>query len=109
MTNDVVRRRQEEQKLREQKRLDDFKKRFLRGEAICGEAFLDITKRDGFKIETASKRHFRHWIAAVNYNGSYWTAFKKGRYIVPDLNPCGQIAKDYYKHLISTNENIIKT
>ena len=60
---------EEERKQREKQHqllLDENKRKFLEGEMISGEMFLEITKRDGFDIHIRTKGTFNRHVRGIN-------------------------------------------
>lgn len=75
-------RRQEEVKW--QQELDGEKLKFLNGEYIPANMFLEITKRDGFEIHIRTKGTLNRHVCGLNKSGSI-RFYKKSGCRTPDF------------------------
>lgn len=78
-------RRQEE--VKRQQELDKEKQKFLDGEYIPATVFLEIIKRDGFKIHIRTKGTFNRHVSALNKSGSI-RYYKQRGCRTPDFSGC---------------------
>lgn len=91
------RRVQEEQ---HQRLLNEQKEKFLDGERITGEMFVEITGRDGFDIHIRTKGTFNRHVRGIDRNGT--VSFRKSRAAglrtLPDaIRPCPPIWRSLQK------------
>lgn len=106
--------RKEEARLREEKAreerirrekehdemLDEQKRRFLAGEKIQPEHFLELAKRDGFEIHIRTKGTFAKSVRMFDKWGTiYYIKAKSQR--KPDLTGCQNAIEGYLKLLLS--------
>lgn len=92
---------EEDRKLEEarrQQQLDENKRKFLSGEKITAEMFLEITGRDGFDIHIRTKGTFNRHVAAIDRNGTVSFRKYKGRR-TPDFTGCHKAVADYLEFL----------
>ena len=99
----LERKRKEEQERKEkearwQQLLDENKRKFLSGEKITAEMFLEITGRDGFDIHIRTKGTFNRHVAAIDRNGTVSFRKYKGRR-TPDFSGCHKAVADYLAFL----------
>ena len=99
----LERKRKEEQERKEkearwQQLLDENKRKFLSGEKITAEMFLEITGRDGFDIHIRTKGTFNRHVAAIDRNGTVSFRKYKGRR-TPDFTGCHKAVADYLDFL----------
>lgn len=97
---------EEERKQREKKYqllLDENKRKFLEGEMISGEMFLEITRRDGFDIHIRTKGAFNRHVRGINKNGTISYRNIEGCR-TPYFTGCHKAASDYLSFII-TNRN----
>ena len=78
--------------------LDENKRKFLSGEKITAEMFLEITGRDGFDIHIRTKGTFNRHVAAIDRNGTVSFRKYKGRR-TPDFTGCHKAVTDYLAFL----------
>lgn len=94
----------QEQKHREQKEkeaeeqhqrlLNEQKQKFLDGERITGEMFLEITGRDGFDIHIRTKGTFNRHVRGIDRNGT--VSFRKIKGCrTPDFTGCHKAVSVY--------------
>lgn len=107
-------RRKEEARLREEKAreerirrekehdemLDEQKRRFLAGEKIQPEHFLELAKRDGFEIHIRTKGTFAKSVRMFDKWGTIYYIKAKGRR-KPDFTGCQNAIEGYLKLLLS--------
>ncbi len=110
----VENRRKEEARLREEKAtkerirrekernemLEEQKRRFLAGEKILPEHFLELARRDGFEIHIRTKGTFAKYVRMLDKNGTIHYARTKGRR-KPDFTGCRKAIMDYLRLLSS--------
>ncbi len=85
------RRVQEEQ---HQRLLNEQKEKFLDGERITGEMFLEITGRDGFDIHIRTKGTFNRHVRGIDRNGT--VSFRKIKGCrTPDFTGCHKAVSAY--------------
>ena len=87
-----------EKEARWQQLLDENKRKFLDGEKITAEMFLEITGRDGFDIHIRTKGTFSRHVAAIDRNGTVSFRKYKGRR-TPDFTGCHKAVADYLDFL----------
>lgn len=80
--------------------LNEQKRKFLDGERITGEMFLEITGRDGFDIHIRTKGTFNRHVRGIDRNGT--VSFRKSRAAglrtLPDaIRPCPPIWRSLQK------------
>lgn len=88
--------RQKEQE--HQQWLDEQKQIFMDGEQITAEAFLEVTKRDGFDIHIRTKGTFNRHVRLLDKNGTIHYYKRKG-HCCPDFSGCHKAISDYLKFL----------
>ena len=107
-------RRKEEVRLREEKAreerirrekehdemLDEQKRRFLAGEKIQPEHFLELAKRDGFEIHIRTKGTFAKSVRMLDKKGTIHYVKAKGQR-KPDFTGCQKAIEDYLRLLLS--------
>mgnify|MGYP000828867746 CR=1 FL=1 len=107
-------RRKEEARLREEKAreeiirrekehdemLDEQKSRFLAGEKIQPEHFLELAKRDGFEIHIRTKGTFAKSVRMLDKNGTIHYVKAKGQR-KPDFTGCQKSIENYLRLLLS--------
>ena len=107
-------RRKEEARLRDEKAreerirrekehdemLDEQKRRFLAGEKIQPEHFLELAKRDGFEIHIRTKGTFAKSVRMLDKNGTIHYVKAKGQR-KPDFTGCQKAIEDYLRLLLS--------
>ena len=81
-----------------QQLLDENKRKFLGGEKITAEMFLEITGRDGFDIHIRTKGTFNRHVTAIDRNGTVSFRKYKGRR-TPDFTGCHKAVADYLEFL----------
>jgi hypothetical protein len=82
---------QEEQ---HQRLLNEQKQKFLDGERITGEMFLEITGRDGFDIHIRTKGTFNRHVRGIDRNGT--VSFRKIKGCrTPDFTGCHKAVSVY--------------
>lgn len=96
------RRRQEEAEW--QQKLDKEKQRFLNGEYISANMFLEITKRDGFDIHIRTKGTFNRHVCELNQLGNIRFHKKRGSR-TPDFYGCQKAIANYQAFLAPVTEN----
>jgi hypothetical protein len=110
----VENRRKEESRLREEKAtkerirrekehnemLEKQKRRFLAGEKIQPEHFLEFAKRDGFEIHIRTKGTFVKSVRMLDKNGTIHYVRTKGKR-KPDFTGCQKAIMDYLRLLLS--------
>ena len=84
-----------EKETRWQQLLNENKRKFLDGEKITAEMFLEITGRDGFDIHIRTKGTFNRHVAAI---GTVSFRKYKGRRS-PDFTGCHKAVADYLEFL----------
>jgi len=99
----LERKRKEEQEKKEKEsrwhqQLDENKRKFLNGEKITAEMFLEITGRDGFDIHIRTKGTFNRHVTAIDRNGTVSFRKYKGRR-TPDFTGCHKAVTDYLAFL----------
>ena len=95
------RKEEEERKRKEaqwQRLLDDNKQKFLAGEKITAEMFLEITRRDGFDIHIRTKGTLNKHVTAINRAGTVNFRKYKGRR-TPDFTGCHKAVREYLSFL----------
>lgn len=95
------RKEEEERKRKEaqwQQLLDDNKQKFLAGEKITAEMFLEITRRDGFDIHIRTKGTLNKHVTAINRAGTVSFRKYKGRR-TPDFTGCHKAVREYLSFL----------
>ena len=80
--------------------LDEQKRRFLAGEKIQPEHFLELTKRDGFEIHIRTKGTFAKSVRMLDKNGTIHYVKAKGQR-KPDFTGCQKAIKEYLRLLLS--------
>ena len=80
--------------------LDEQKCRFLAGEKIQPEHFLELTKRHGFEIHIRTKGTFSKSVRMLDRNGTIYYVKAKGQR-KPDFTGCQKAIKDYLRLLLS--------
>lgn len=80
--------------------LDEQKRRFLAGEKIQPEHFLELTKRDGFEIHIRTKGTFAKSVRMLDKNGTIHYVKAKGQR-KPDFTGCRKAIKEYLRLLLS--------
>lgn len=107
-------RRKEETRLREEKAmeerirrekehdemLDEQKRKFLAGEKIQSEHFLELAKRDGFETHIRTKGTFAKSVSMLDKNGTIHYVKAKGQR-KPDFTGCQKAIEDYLSLLLS--------
>ena len=91
----------EEKKRREiewQQKLDSCKLRFLSGEPITGEEFLEIAKRDNFDIHIRTKGTFNSRVRQLSKSGGIRYSKPRGSR-TPDFSGCHKAIAAYLKFL----------
>ena len=76
--------------------LDEQKRRFLAGEKIQPEHFLELTKRDGFEIHIRTKGTFAKSVRMLDKNGTIHYVKAKGQR-KPDFTGCRKAIKEYLR------------
>lgn len=89
-------RRQEEAKW--QQELDEEKQKFLNGEYIPANMFLEMTKRDGFEIHIRTKGTLNRHMCVLNKSGNI-RFFKKRGCRTPDFSGSHKAIADYLTFL----------
>lgn len=114
-TTSLVQAREEYERIQEQKRreqkekeaeerrvqeeqhqwlLNEQKQKFLDGERITGEMFLEITGRDGFDIHIRTKGTFNRHVRGIDRNGT--VSFRKIKGCrTPDFTGCHKAVSAY--------------
>ncbi|RGD24699.1 hypothetical protein DW646_13970 [Bacteroides sp. AM23-18] len=95
------RRRLEEAKW--QQTLDEGKQRFLDGDEITAEIFLEITKRGGFEIHIRTKGTLGRHVKGLNKFGGIRYGRQRGCRI-PDFSGCHKAIAAYLKFLEAFSE-----
>jgi hypothetical protein len=95
-------RRQEEVKW--QQELDGEKLKFLNGEYIPANMFLEITKRDGFEIHIRTKGTLNRHVCGLNKSGSI-RFYKKRGCRTPDFSGCHKAIAAYLTFLETVTES----
>lgn len=107
------RRKEEKEKEAEKRRmmdeqyrrmLDEQKQKFLEGDWITGEVFLEIARRDGFEIHIRTKGVFNRRVNRLKKTGTISFYKPKGSRM-PDFSGCHKAISAYLKFL----ETIPKT
>ena len=80
--------------------LDEQKRRFLAGEKIQPEHFLELTKRDGFEIHIRTKGTFAKSVRMLDKNGTIHYVKAKGQR-KPDFTGYQKAIKEYLRLLLS--------
>lgn len=88
----------ERQETEWQRKLDQCKQRFLSGEPITGEYFLEIAKRDNFDIHIRTKGTFNSHVRQVSKSGTIRYSKPRGSRS-PDLSGCHKAIAGYLKFL----------
>ena len=74
--------------------LNEQKRKFLDGERITGEMFLEITGRDGFDIHIRTKGTFNRHVRGIDRNGT--VSFRKIKGCrTPDFTGCHKAVSAY--------------
>lgn len=97
---------EEQRKLKEvkwQQELDEGKKKFLDGEYIPADIFLEITKRDGFEIHIRTKGTFNRHVNELDKSGCIRYCKKRGCR-TPDFSGCHKAIVAYLTYLESITE-----
>lgn len=81
-----------------QQELDEGKQKFLNGNEITAEIFLEITKRDGFEIHIRTKGTFNRYVKRLDKSGCIWWSKKRGCR-TPDFSGCHKAIADYLTSL----------
>ena len=76
------------------KRRQEQKRKFLDGERITREMFLEITGRDGFDIHIRTKGTFNRHVRGIDRNGTVSYRKIKG-HRTPDFTGCHKAVGDY--------------
>ena len=107
-------RRQEQKEQEEEKRrleeakwqqeLDEEKQKFLNGEYIPANMFLEITKRDGFEIHIRTKETLNRHVCGLNKSGSI-RFYKKRGCRTPDFSGCHKAIASYLTFLATITES----
>ena len=107
-------RRQEQKEQEEEKRrleeakwqqeLDEEKQKFLNGEYIPANMFLEITKRDGFEIHIRTKETLNRHVCGLNKSGSI-RFYKKRGCRTPDFSGCHKAIAAYLTFLETITES----
>ena len=107
-------RRQEQKEQEEEKRrleeakwqqeLDEEKQKFLNGEYIPANMFLEITKRDGFEIHIRTKGTLNRHVCGLNKSGSI-RFYKKRGCRTPDFSGCHKAIAAYLTFLETITES----
>ena len=74
--------------------LDENKRKFLSGEKITAEMFLEITGRDGFDIHIRTKGTLYRHVRDINKDGTISYRKIKG-HRTPDFTGCHKAVDDY--------------
>ena len=91
----------EERKVREERHrllLDEQKRKFMEGEWITGEMFLEIAKRDGFEIHIRTKGMLGSRVKRLDKSGSITYSRPRGSRR-PDFSGCHKAISAYLKFL----------
>lgn len=94
-TKERIRREKEHNEM-----LEELKRKFLAGEKIQPEHFLELAKRDGFEIHIRTKGTFTKSVRMLDKNGTLYYVRSKGRRN-PDFTGCQKAIMDYLRHLLS--------
>ena len=97
---------EEQRKLKEvkwQQELDEGKKKFLDGEYIPADIFLEITKRDGFEIHIRTKGTFNRHVNELDKSGCIRYCKQRGCR-TPDFSGCHKAIAAYLTYLESITE-----
>ena len=92
---------EEKRRLKEmewQQELDEGKKKFLDGEYIPADIFLEITKRDGFEIHIRTKGTFNRHVNVLNKSGCIRFCKRRGCR-TPDFSGCHKAITAYLAFL----------
>ena len=81
-----------------QQELDEGKQKFLNGEYIPANMFLEITKRDGFEIHIRTKGTLNRHVCGLNKSGSI-RFYKKRGCRTPDFSGCHKAITAYQAFL----------
>lgn len=81
-----------------QQKLDSCKRRFLSGEPITGEEFLEIAKRDNFDIHIRTKGTFNSRVRQLSKSGGIRYSKPRGSR-TPDFSGCHKAIAAYLKFL----------
>lgn len=85
-----------------QQHMDDNKQKFLNGEKIPGEMFLEIAQRDGFDIHIRTKGTFNKYVVGIDRHGA--VSFRKYKGCrIPDFTGCHKAVSNYLA-FIAENE-----
>ena len=108
-TNTLDEKEQEEEKRRLeeakwQQELDEEKQKFLNGEYIPANMFLEITKRDGFEIHIRTKGTLNRHVCGLNKSGSI-RFYKKRGCRTPDFSGCHKAIAAYLTFLETITES----
>ena len=107
-------RRQEQKEQEEEKRrleeakwqqeLDEEKQKFLNGEYIPANMFLEITKRDGFEIHIRTKGTLNRHVCGLDKSGNI-RFYKKRGCRTPDFSGCHKAVAAYLVFLEPVTES----
>lgn len=95
----------EKRKLEEtkwQRELDNEKQKFLNGNKISAEIFLEITKRDGFEVHIRTKGTFNRHVKGLDKSGCIRYCKQRGCR-TPDFSGCQKAIVSYLTFLESVN------
>lgn len=98
---------EEKRRLEEAKRqqeLDNEKQKFLNGNEIAAEIFLEIAKRDGFEIHIRTKGTFNRHVKGLNKSGCIRYSRQRGCR-TPDFSGCHKAIAAYLAFLEPVAEN----
>lgn len=98
---------EEKRRLEEAKRqqiLDKGKQNFLEGSDITAEIFLEIAKRDGFKIHIRTKGTFNRHVKGLDKSGCIWWNKERGCR-TPDFSGCHKAIASYLTFLETVTES----
>ena len=101
-----IQKEEEQRKLKEvkwQQELDEGKKKFLDGEYIPADIFLEITKRDGFEIHIRTKGTFNRHVNELDKSGCIRYCKQRGCR-TPDFSGCHKAIAAYLTYLESITE-----
>lgn len=87
-----------------QQELDEGKQKFLNGEYIPANMFLEITKRDGFEIHIRTKGTLNRHVCGLNKSGSI-RFYKKRGCRTPDFSGCHKSIAAYLTFLEPVTES----
>ena len=82
----------------QKQKLDEIKRNFWYGKYITGPDFLEITKRDKFKIHPRTKRRLKNRVTALNNRGNILYKIIPGKR-TPEFIGCVLVVYDYVKFL----------